>query len=75
MATRLIPIDRRIRAKKGEQREFRDGALTYFAGRQFFFVDVLDEDSPSTTPERIVGPRLQNQEAEPQRTGSQANAT
>jgi hypothetical protein len=48
------------------EREFRDGALTSFAGRNFFFVDT--DGSPRT--ERIR-PRLQMQE-EPQRTSSQA---
>ena len=45
-----VDSDRGIQAKKGEQREFRDGALTYFAGRQFFFVDVLDEDCVHPAP-------------------------
>jgi hypothetical protein len=43
-----VDSDRKIRAKKGEQREFRDGVLTYFAGRQFHFLDI--NDSPSVIP-------------------------
>jgi hypothetical protein len=67
-----VNSDRKIRAKKGEPpREFRDGDLTYFAGRQFYFLDV--DDSPRST-ERIIPPiRLQPNQVEPhQRTDSQA---
>jgi hypothetical protein len=58
-----------------DQGEFRDGALTRFAGRQFYFLDIDDSPSTTTPPERILGPRRgglvpQNQE-EPLRTGFQ----
>jgi hypothetical protein len=72
----VLDSDRKIRAKKGEQGEFRDGALTRFAGRQFYFLDIDDSPTTSTPSERIlVGPRRgglvpQNQE-EPLRTGFQ----
>jgi hypothetical protein len=51
-----VDSDRKIRATKGEQREFIDGALTYFAGRPFHFLDI------DVYQQRIVGPPLQNQE-------------
>ena len=39
----VLDSDRRIRAKKGGgERDFRDGVLTYFAGRQFFFLAMDD---------------------------------
>jgi hypothetical protein len=63
----LVDSDHRIRAKNGEEREFRDGALTDFAGRKFFFL-AIDDDSPST--EKVI-PRLLQIQEESQRTGSQ----
>lgn len=52
-----VDSERKIRAKKREQQELRDGALTYFAGRQFYFLEdaLVDDDSPPSTitPERI----------------------
>jgi hypothetical protein len=41
-STSEVDSDRRFRANKREQCGFRDGALTYFAGRHFHFLDTSE---------------------------------